>query len=149
MAQLNLKQLWSSDALMLYAGAVLGFYGSRALFKWVVSPLITRVAGEGGTGLSDPNNYKELTDVVTAGILLAFVKDTSMRRGVMANVNEIVNFETAASVAVDLGLDPRPEPVTARRANRSCHLEPKEASATTSRASSRAGINWPTRSRLT
>ena len=41
-----------------------------------------------------------------------------MRRGVMANVNEIVDFETAASVAVDLGLDPRPEPVKARRASR-------------------------------
>ncbi len=41
-----------------------------------------------------------------------------MRRGVMANINEIVNFETAASVAVDFGLDPRPEPVKARRASR-------------------------------
>ena len=41
-----------------------------------------------------------------------------MRRGVMANVNEIVDFETAASVAVDLGLDPRPEPLKARRASR-------------------------------
>jgi len=41
-----------------------------------------------------------------------------MRRGVMASINEIVNFETAATIAVDFGLDPRPEPVKARRASR-------------------------------
>ena len=56
-----------------------------------------------------------------AGVLGFSAVDTIkrlMRRGVMANINEIVNFETAASVAVDFGLDPRPEPVKARRASR-------------------------------
>jgi hypothetical protein len=83
MADLNLKMLWSPHALMMYAGAAIGFYGSRALHAFAITPLVKKVAGE-GTGIKDPRNYAEATDVVTAAILLMVVKDEQMRMGILS-----------------------------------------------------------------
>ena len=68
----------------MYAGAAIGFYGSRALFALVIMPIVTKVAPEGGTGFSDPNNYKEVTDIAVAAVGVAMFKDVNMKRGIMA-----------------------------------------------------------------
>ena len=69
---MDIAALWSKDALMSYAGAAIGFFGSRALHQFAVTPLVKAIAGEGGTGLKDPANYKEVSDVLT-GVIGAFL----------------------------------------------------------------------------
>ncbi|MDO8568219.1 MAG: translation initiation factor IF-2 [Dehalococcoidales bacterium] len=40
-----------------------------------------------------------------------------MRMGVMANINQVINYEAAAGVAKNLGLEVRPKPLSARKAS--------------------------------
>ena len=41
-----------------------------------------------------------------------------MRSGIMANINQVVDYESAAAVAVDFGYEPRLKPRTGRKSNR-------------------------------
>ena len=85
MAKLDLKMLWSPSALNIYAGAALGFYGSRALHTFAVTPLVGAIRGEKeATGLMNPDNWREVTDIVTASLLLMLAKDSNMKMGIMA-----------------------------------------------------------------
>src|SRR6185295_19107643 len=53
---------------------------------------------------------KELGDVL--GVSAVEVIKRLMTNGVMASMNQTIDYDTAASVAVELGFDPEPEPIT-------------------------------------
>lgn len=62
----------------------------------------------------------ELPPSLTVRDLAEFLSTSSidiikrlMRRGIMANINQVVDYETAAAVAVDLGQEVRPKPEAA------------------------------------
>ena len=85
--QKNLQMLFNAQALNIYAGAALGFYGSRIAQEFLVKPLITAASGEGpATGLRNPDNYKEATDLLWGAILLISPMNQNMKMGVVAGV---------------------------------------------------------------
>ncbi len=49
-----------------------------------------------------------------------------MRSGVMANINQVVDYESAASVAVDFGYEPRLKPRTGRKSSRAGDMKKRQ-----------------------
>jgi len=49
-----------------------------------------------------------------------------MRSGVMANINQVVDYESAASVAVDFGYEPRLKPRTGRKSSRTGDMKKRQ-----------------------
>jgi len=86
----DLKELMSGDALTLYAGAVLGFYGPRIVHTWGIAKIVEAVfkpkEGEARKGLSDPANWTEITDIAFGVATLAVVKNVTLKRGMLAGV---------------------------------------------------------------
>jgi len=54
-----------------------------------------------------------------------------MRRGIMANVNQVLEFEVAATIASDFGFDVRKEPLKARKTGRIAEVRRKRQLQTT------------------
>jgi translation initiation factor IF-2 len=64
-----------------------------------------------------------------AELLLVSPVDTIkrlMRRGIMANINEVVDYESAASVAADFGYTPRLKPRTGRKSSRISEMKKRQ-----------------------
>ena len=84
-----------------------------------------RVAEKTVAGTSARYRHVEIPSALTVKQLADILKVTPVdamkrliRRGVMANVNQVIDFDIAAAVASDFGYEARPEPVSARRAGR-------------------------------
>lgn len=87
----SLSELWKPSALMVYAGAIAAFYGSRAIWVFLVKPAVEKflAPGEGmeAKGLRNPGNWKELTDVAVGMALLAIpAGGASFKTGVVAGM---------------------------------------------------------------
>jgi translation initiation factor IF-2 len=64
-----------------------------------------------------------------AELLLVSPVDTIkrlMRRGIMANINEVIDYESAASVAADFGYTPRLKPRTGRKSSRISEMKKRQ-----------------------
>ena len=61
-------------------------------------------------------SVRELAELVQASPVDTIKR--LMRSGIMANINQVVDYESAASVAVDFGYEPRMKPRAGRKASR-------------------------------
>ncbi len=64
--------------------------------------------------IPDTLNVKQLADLL--GVSAIDVIKQLMRKGIMANVNQAVGYESAAAVATGLGFEARPKPQAVRKA---------------------------------
>jgi translation initiation factor IF-2 len=89
-------------------------------------PEVKPAAGQAGEGVSPPKvHIVEIPSTVSvkqlAELLQASPVDVIkhlMRRGVMANVNQLIGYEIAAVIVVDYGFQPQLKPETGKKASR-------------------------------
>lgn len=83
-----LQELVSKNALGLYAGALLGFYGGRLLHAVIITPLVERIftveEGAARTGLQNPTNWAEIVDIAWGALGVAFLPNVTMRASWLA-----------------------------------------------------------------
>ena len=85
--------------------------------------IVEQTGEEGNEGRSSPEKHlieiphslsvRQLADLF--GISAIDIIKQLMRNGIMANINQVINYEAAAAVATNLGYEAHPKPRTAQR----------------------------------